>query len=384
MSNNESPFEKPRPPETSETVNGNVELLFPSETMNVPENMLLSRIVSTQAFELPNVDEVDEYTAPETYIAALKNESVVQSGVYEWTACRIGQLPKVEGKKAAEVAAELVSQIDPSNPWRLATLTELMAFGLTHPELVGHRPIVACGETDPSHYPMCLQRTSTGIRLYVYRGGLTQEGTAIFLSRACVVDVENSTGDSDALIDGKVEEPQSYEEKVQDFYRELEKFSEGDREELRSVVEVTQLLGHDFANLRVRLGDIVVDKIMNEVIRARIPTNTPGSDGLYRIAPEREEVCLASIERAGQIVDIEMREEILAILRNPDLLNSDTMNLRERARASHGVLVELLKSLEVDATLPREELAELIKQRKILSSAIGNQNKLNVIHPPVE
>lgn len=384
MSNNESPFEKPIQRENSEVVNGAVELLFPPERVNVPENMLLSRIVSTQAFELPDVDEMDEYSAPEAYIAALKEESVVQSGMYEWTACRIGQLPKVEGKKAAEVAAELVSQIDSSNPWRLATLTELMAFALAHPELVGHNPIVACGEIDPSHFPMCLQRTSAGVRVGVYRGGLAQEGTTLFLSRAGVLAAEHSAGESDAGIDSTVEEPRSYEEKVQEFYRELEKFSEGDREELRRVVEVTQLLGHDFANVRVRLGDNVVDKIMNEVIRARIPTNTPGPDGLYRIAPEREEICLANIARAGQIVDTEMREDLLAILRNTDLLNSDTMNLRERARVSHGVLVELLKSLEVDATFPRKELDELIKQRKILSSAIGNQNKLNVIHPPVE
>ncbi len=191
-------------------------------------------------------------------------------------------------------------------------------------------------------------------------------------------------GDSDTGIDGAVEEPQSYAEKVQDFYRELEKFSESDIEELRSVVEVTQLLGHDFANLRVKLGDNVFDKIMNEVIRARIPTNTPRPDGLYRIAPEREDICLANIERSGQVVGTEMREELLAILRNSDLLNSDMMNLRERAKVSHGVLFELLKSLEIDATFPREELAELTKQRKILSSAIGNQNQLNVIHPPVE
>lgn len=385
MSNNESPSEKPSTPETSEVVNGRVELVFTPETVNVPESMSLSTIVSTQAFELPDVDEVDEYSAPEAYIAALQNESKVPSGVYEFTAGRIGQLLKVEGKKANEVAAELVSQIDSDNPWRLATLTELMAFAISHPERFGHHPIVASGETDPSHYPMCLQRTSTGLRLEVYRGMLTKEGTTVLLSRANAIDVEHSAGDRDAGIDDVAEEPQSsYEAKVQEFYRELEKISESDREELRSVGEVTQLLGHEFVNLRSRLGDIVFDKIVNEVIGARMPTKTPGPDGLYRIAPEREGVCLANIERAGQVIDADMMEEILTILRNPDLLNSDVMNLRERARVSHGVLVELLKSLEVDATFPREELNELTKQRKILSSAIGNQNKLNILHSPVE
>lgn len=370
--------------EAIEFSNGRIELVFPPERVNVPEGMSLSRMVSTQAFELPDVDEVDEYNAPEAYMAALQNESVIQSGVYEFTAGRIGQLPKVEGKKAIEVAAELVAQIDSNNPWRLATLTELMAFATSHPERVRHHPIVAGGETDPSHYPMCLQRTNTGIRLDMYRGGLSQEGTTILISRAGLVDVKNAAGDRDSGIDSAVEEPQSYEAKVQEFYRELEKVSESDKEELRSVVEVTQLLGHDFANLRSRLGDIVFDQIMNEVIRARIPTNTPGPDGLYRIAPEREEMCLANIERTGQIVDIDMREEVLTILRNPDLLNSDTMNLRERARVSHGILTELLTSLEVEATFPREELNELIKQRKILSSAIGNQSKLNLLHPRVD
>lgn len=370
--------------EAIEFSNGKVELVFPPEIVNVPESRQLSEIVSTQAFELPDVNEVDEYNAPEAYMAALQNESKVTSGVYEFTAGRIGYLPKAEGKKAIEVAAELVSQIDSNNPWRLATLTELLAFAASHPERVGHHPIVAGGETDPSHYPVCLQRTSTGMRLDMYKGGLSQAGTTILLSRAGAIDVENSVGDRDTEIDSAVEKPQSYEAKVQEFYRELEKVSESDREELRSVVEVTQLLGRDFAILRSRLGDVVVDKIMNEVIRARIPTNTPGPDGFYRIAPEREEICLANIERAGQVVDTDMREEILTILRNPDLLNSDVMNLRERARVSHGVLVELLKSLEADATFPREELNELTKQRKILSSAIGNQNKLNMIHALVE
>ncbi len=369
--------------EAIEFSNGRVELVFQPKTVNVPESRPLSEIVSAPAFELPDINEVDEYNAPEAYMAALQNESVVKSGVYEWVAGRIGYLPKVEGKKVVEVVAKLVAQIDPDNPWCLATLTELMAFAVSHPERVGHHPIVAGGETDPNHYPMCLQRTSTGMRLDMYRGGLSQEGTIILLSRAGAIDVENAAGDRDTEIDSVVEEPQSYEAKVQEFYRELEKVSESDREKLRSVVEVTQLLGYDFANLRSRLGDIVVDKIMNEVIGARIPTKTPGPDGLYRIAPEREEICLANIERAGQVVDTDMREEILTILRNPDLLNSDVMNLRERARVSHGVLVELLKSLEVEAAFPRAELDELTKQRKILSSAIGNQNKLNVIHPLV-
>ncbi len=378
MTNHESSSEQPKTVERSESGTEHVRLVSTPRRVERVEAATLKGIIAATTI---NTREMTE-AVPEAYAAALEAESAIPQGAYEMVGCTLSDLPRVEGKKAAEVAAEFVEKIDPGNPWRFATLAELVDFVASNPQLVGDAVFVALGQTDLGHYPMCVRRTRDGIQLAEYQGGLTQVGTTILVARVSTAEAGTVTEEEELALEA-VEES-SYEAVVQQFYRELEKVSESDREQLREIVDVTQLFGEKYRNLRSELGDVVTDKIMNEVIRARIPTNQPGPDGLYRIAEERWGMCLANIERAGQSFDEATKERVLAILSDPDLLNSEVMNLRERAKVVHSALAGLQKTLANDVTFPPAELEQLRKLQKMLSSDIGNQNQLQLIHPHVE
>ncbi|HMO82723.1 MAG TPA: hypothetical protein PKA42_01015 [Candidatus Paceibacterota bacterium] len=365
--------------EKKEIISNAVELMSFPKPVHIPAGTTLDELAISASCALPNIKEADEYNIPEAYIAVLERGAEPQEYSVECVGCRFTQPPNLEGKKAAEVAAELVSNVDPSNPWRMATMTEMMAFVTAHPNVIGNKVLVTLGETDLNHYPMCIYRSREGLKLDVYRGGLSHVGTIILLSRVSSIDSVTVSPSSDEAQLTQIEELKSYTETVNEFYRASEQISDYDRERLRSITKVTQLLGEEYQNLYEDCGDIVAYQIISAINSARRPPNNPGPGGLYVISPEQVDICVANVERNGQSVDSELREKIQSILRDPALLNSEMMNLRGKAQLTYAVLKGLIKKLENDPTFPLAELEKLVKSEKALLNDIGYMIKNSLL-----
>ena len=356
-------------PVSPEVMSVKMELLFPPQPLEMPAGTSAAALTGRALFSVPDIANASAYEMPEAYIAALEQSGSVAPVQLEFSAiATTAELPKD--------ISDLVANIDADFSWRLATPAELMTFGLVYPALVDSSLLIALGETDATHYPLGLKRTGKrGLELQTDMGGIRREGKAILLVRSIGVSdgalptiAENLTVDSFISIE-------SHAEKVAAFEEELAKFSPEEITILATVVGITELLGDQGAQLRHLVGDTSFEKISNIIIQARLK-NTAAASGM-QFLPEQikklEEIIAATVPEADQGV----AREIIA---RPDFLDSATMQLRERAKASHTILSGIIADLEANTDIPGADLQALTTRRMNFFKVIGAYNKLAVRH----
>ena len=356
-------------PVSPEVMSVKMELLFPPQPLEIPAGISVKELTARALFSVPDVANSSGYEMHEAYIAALEQAGSAEVTRLEFSAIATGaELPKdISG---------LIANIDTIEPWRLATVAELMVFGLVYPALVDRAPLIALGGTAVTHYPLNLKRTGKrGLELQTDIAGIKRDGKAILLVRdtglsdgALPTISNNLTADSFKSI-------KSHAEKIADFNDELTKFSAEEITTLASITDLTELLGEQGVYVRQLVGDVALDKIGNLINLARLK-NTVSGVGL-EFTPEQIVKLREILSTTAPDADAEVAVEIMS---QPDFLNSDTMMLRERAIASNAVLSAILNDVTENTDIPEADLQTLVVKQKQFSLTIGRYNKLSVLH----
>jgi hypothetical protein len=265
--------ESPVRPSGEETPN-TVEIFFPPQPVYIPVGLSVTSLLKQNIFAVPDTTTYDEYDKPEAFIAALEVAASTEATSLECIAV---------GKNATDRRSlpVIVAEIDPVRPWRLARLDELMAFGMSYPELLSNQPLLALGAKDVNHYPVSLMQSGAGgPAISTYMGGLGKMGTRILLVR----ELETVGATVPTIISGltadSFKSTESYQQKIEAFVSELATFSAADREQLSGLTNVHELLGARGAELQALVGDRIFDRSMDIVTQARLK-NVPNQTGQY-------------------------------------------------------------------------------------------------------